>query len=493
MPEIQPSTTGLDMEPAELRRHGHAVIDRVAEYLAHPERWAVLPDVAPGDVRALLPAQMPEHGEPMTALLDDFDRIVMPNTTHWNHPGFMAYFGITGSAPGILGELLAAALNVNAMLWRTGPAATELEETALAWLAQLVGLPAGLDGTINDTASSSTLYALAAAREAQADLRVREEGLAGRSDVPRLRVYCSAEAHSSVDKAVLTLGLGMSGLRRIPTTADQRLDVQALADAIAGDRAAGVRPIAVVATVGTTSTTAIDPVPEVAALCQREGLWLHVDAAYGGAAAALPEMRWVLDGCDLADSVVVNPHKWLFVPVDCSALYTRRPDVLKRAFSLVPEYLTTTAPADTRNLMDYGVALGRRFRALKLWFVLRWFGAEGIRTALRRHIELARTLAGWVDGHDAFERLAPTRFSVVVFRCRPAGIDDEEELDRINTEILRRINASGDVFLSHTRVGGRYGIRVAIGNIRTELSHVARVWELAREAAAALRGGDPLA
>jgi aromatic-L-amino-acid/L-tryptophan decarboxylase len=493
MDDTQPSSAGLDMDPAELRRHGHAVIDRVAEYLAHPERWAVLPDIAPGHVRALLPAGMPEHGEPMTALLDDFDRIVMPNTTHWNHPGFMAYFGITGSAPGILGELLAAALNVNAMLWRTGPAATELEETALAWLAQLVGLPAGLDGTINDTASSSTLYALAAAREAQADLRVREDGLAGRSDVPRLRVYCSAEAHSSVDKAVLTLGLGLSGLRRIPTTADQRLDVQALADAIAEDRAAGVRPIAVVATVGTTSTTAIDPVPEVAALCRREGLWLHVDAAYGGAAAALPEMRWVLDGCDLADSVVVNPHKWLFVPVDCSALYTRRPDVLKRAFSLVPEYLTTTAPAETRNLMDYGVALGRRFRALKLWFVLRWFGADGIRTALRRHIELARTLAEWVDGDDGFERLAESHFSVVVFRCRPAGIDDEEELDRINAEILQRINASGDVFLSHTRVGGRYGIRVAIGNIRTELSHVARVWELAREAATALRGRDPVA
>jgi aromatic-L-amino-acid/L-tryptophan decarboxylase len=470
---------GHDMDPAEFRRHGHAVIDRVAEYLAGAGDWAVLPAISPGDVRRQLPASLPERGEPMEALLEDFDRIILPNSTHWNHPGFMAYFGITGSAPGILGELLAAALNVNAMLWRTGPAATELEETALAWLARLIGLPDGLDGTINDTASTSTLYALAAAREAQADLRVREEGLAGRSDVPRLRVYCSTEAHSSVDKAVLTLGLGLSGLRRLPTDGEHRLDVAALEAAILEDRQAGIRPIAVVATTGTTSTTAVDPVPAIADVCRREGLWLHVDAAYGGSAAALPEMRWVLDGCDRADSIVVNPHKWLFVPVDCSALFTRRPDVLRRAFSLVPEYLTTTAPADTRNLMDYGVALGRRFRALKLWFVLRWFGGEGIRAALRRHMELARTFAGWVDGHPDFERLAPVNFSVVVWRRRPAGEDREEVLEAMNAELLQRINASGDVFLSHTRVDGRYALRVAIGNIRTSEHHVRRVWELA--------------
>jgi aromatic-L-amino-acid/L-tryptophan decarboxylase len=485
MHETDHQAPGLDMDPDEFRRHGYAAIDRIATYLAHPERWAVLPDISPGALRDSLPAQAPEHGEPMTALLEDFDRIILPNTTHWNHPGFMGYFGITGSAPGIIGELLASALNVNAMLWRTGPAATELEAAALAWLAQLMGLPAGLDGTINDTASSSTLYALAAAREAQADLRVREEGLAGRADVPRLRVYCSAEAHSSVDKAALTLGFGLSGITRIGTDAEQRLDVRALEAAIRADRQAGIRPIAVVATVGTTSTTAVDPVPAMADLCEREGLWLHVDAAYGGSAALLPEMRWVIAGCDRADSLVVNPHKWLFVPIDCSVLYTRRPELLKRAFSLVPEYLTTTAPADARNLMDYGVSLGRRFRALKLWYVLRWFGAEGLRAALRRHIEIARAFAGWVDEASDFERLAPTHFSVVAFRYRPAGEVRETVLEALNARILQRINASGEVFLSHTKVDGRYALRLAVGNLRTTEKHVARVWALAREAAVA--------
>jgi aromatic-L-amino-acid/L-tryptophan decarboxylase len=475
--------TGRDMDPEEFRRHGYAAIDRVADYLADPGRWPVLPDVEPGALRQRLPAEAPEQGETMDALLRDFDELIMPATTHWNHPGFLAYFSISGSAPGILAELLSAGLNVNAMLWRTGPAATELEETACAWLARLLGLPESFEGVINDTASSSTLYALAAARELHADLRIREEGMAGRSELPRLRVYCSREAHSSVDKAVLTLGLGLSGVRHIETDEEQRLLPAALAAAIAEDRAAGIRPLAVVATVGTTSTTAVDPVPAIADICEREGLWLHVDAAYGGATGLLPEMRWVLEGTDRAHSLVVNPHKWLLVPVDCSVLYTRRPDLLKAAFSLVPEYLTTTGSGDARNLMDYGVALGRRFRALKLWFVLRHFGAAGLRDVLRHHMELARTFAEWVDGDAGFERLAPTRFSVVVFRCRPAGESREEVLERLNSEVLQQVNASGEVYLSHTRVGGRYGLRLAVGNVRTELHHVERAWQLAKYAA----------
>jgi aromatic-L-amino-acid/L-tryptophan decarboxylase len=473
-----------DMGADEFRRHGYAVIDRIADYLADPEQWPVLPPTRPGDVRRALPADAPEQGEPMDRMLADFDSLIMPNTTHWNHPGFLAYFSITGSAPGILGEALAAALNVNAMLWRTGPAATELEETTLDWLRRLMGLPDGLDGTINDTASTSTLYALAAAREAEPSLRVRENGLAGRADLPALRVYCSEEAHSSVDKAVLTLGLGLSGLRRLPADADQAMDVHALEAAIAEDRAAGVRPIAVVATVGTTSTTGVDPVAAIADICERERLWLHVDAAYGGAAALLPEMRDFFVGCDRADSLVVNPHKWLFVPVDCSVLFTRRPDVLRRAFSLVPEYLTTTEPADTRNLMDYGVALGRRFRALKLWFVLRHFGAAGIRDRLRRHMEMARAFADRVDAEPHFERLAATRFSVVVFRFAPTGADDAET-DDLNARILQHVNRSGEIFLSHTRVNGRFAIRVAIGNLHTEPRHLDRAWELIRAAAQA--------
>jgi aromatic-L-amino-acid/L-tryptophan decarboxylase len=486
MPPHDTSPPGFDMAPDEFRRYGHDVVERIAAFLAAPERWPVLPRVAPGDVRALLPPAPPEQGEPMDAILADFDAVVMPNTTHWNHPGFMAYFAISGSAAGILAEMLSAALNVNAMMWRTGPAATELEELTLDWLRQLMGLPAGLDGTINDTASTSTLYALAAAREAQVDLRIRQDGLAGRTDMPRLRIYCSTEAHSSVDKAALTLGLGRSGLRHIATDGRHRMDATALANAVAEDRRSGVRPIAVVATVGTTSTTAVDPVPAIADVCAGEGLWLHVDAAYGGAAAVLPEMRWVLDGCDRADSLVVNPHKWLFVPVDCSVLYTRRPDVLKRAFSLVPEYLTTDLPEDTRNLMDFGVSLGRRFRALKLWFVLRHFGATGIRQVLREHLRLARTFAGWVDADARFERLATTDFSVVVFRYRPPGETREDVLEALNVEVLQQVNATGEVFLSHTRVGGRYALRLAVGNIRTGQRHVERAWQLTRDAAECL-------
>jgi aromatic-L-amino-acid decarboxylase len=472
-----------DMAPEAFRRHGHAVIDRIADYVAHPERWPVLPDIQPGMLRALLPAEAPAAGEPMEDILADFDRLILPHTTHWNHPGFFAYFGISGSAPGILGETLTAALNVNAMLWRTGPAATELEEVTLGWLRSMVGLSDRFEGTINDTASSSTLHAIAAAREADPSLHIREYGLAGRADVPPLRVYCSEEAHSSVDKAVLTLGMGLSGLRRIPTMDDRSMDAGALEHAIAEDRSSGVRPIAVVATVGTTSTTAIDPVPAIGDICGRNDLWLHVDAAYGGAAAVIPELRWVLDGCERADSIVINPHKWLFVPIDCSVLYTRRPDVLKRAFSLVPEYLTTQDPAETRNLMDYGVALGRRFRALKLWFVLRHFGTDGIRERLRHHIELARSFAQWVDDDASFERLAPTPFSVVVFRFRPPDTADPQRVDELNMQLLQRLNASGEVFLSHTRVDGAYALRLAIGNIRTTSVHVARAWQLAKEAA----------
>ena len=471
-----------DMTAAEFRRHGYAVIDRIAEYLANPERWPVLPRIEPGAFAAALPPRAPAEGEPFQAILDDYDRLIPASTTHWNHPGFFAYFSISGSAPGILGEALTAALNVNAMLWRSGPAATELEEVTLGWLRQLVDLPPEFDGTINDTASSSSLYALAAAREASG-LDVRERGIAGRADVPPLAVYCSEDAHSSIDKAVVTLGLGLRGVRHIPVDDALRMDVSRLRDAIAADRAAGIRPIAVVATLGTTSTTAVDPVAEIADLCREQDLWLHVDAAYGGAAAVLPEVRPAFAGWERADSIVLNPHKWLFVPIDCSALYTRRPEVLRRAFSLVPEYLTTSDAAPVRNLMDYGVSLGRRFRALKLWFVLRYFGEAGLRARLREHIRLAAQFAAWVDADDRFERLAPTPFSTVVFRCLPPGVTDEPARDEANALLLQRLNESGEVFLSHTRVRGRYALRLAIGNIRTTERHVARAWQLARELA----------
>lgn len=474
------------VDPEEFRRLGHELIDWVAGYLTNPEAYPVLPATRPGEVRAGLPAHAPERPEPLERCIEDFQRLIVPNTTHWNHPGFLAYFANTGSAPGILAELLTAALNVNAMIWRTGPAATELEEVTTGWLRDLLGLPADFQGTINDTASSSTLYALAAAREHLGDLRLRQDGLSGRADLPQLRVYCSEEAHSSVDKAVITLGLGLRGIRRIPTNADFAMDAHALRTAIADDLAHGVRPMAVVGTVGTTSTTAVDPIQELATICQDQRIWLHVDAAYGGCAALLPECRWILAGAERADSLVLNPHKWLLVPMDCSVLYTRKPALLRAAFSLTPEYLTTPETGGATNLMDYGISLGRRFRALKLWFVLRAYGADGLRAQLREHIRIARLFAQWVDQDAQFERLAPTHFSVVAFRHVPADLaGHQERLDQHNQALLETINASGRYFLSHTRVRGKFTLRLAVGNQGTTEPHLQEVWALLQRAAQA--------
>jgi aromatic-L-amino-acid/L-tryptophan decarboxylase len=469
------------MQPSEFRKHGHAVIDWIADYLENPEQWPVLPDVRPGDVRNSLPQSPPEHGESMEAVLDDFRRLIVPGVTHWNHPAFMAYFANSSTGAGVLGEALTAALNVNAMLWRTSPAATELELLTLDWLRQMLGLPDKFLGVIGDTASSNTLYALAAAREMHPELRMREDGMSGRPEMPRVVIYCSEEAHSSVDKAAMTLGFGLSGLRKIPTDDRMRMDAKALATTVEADRRAGAFPLAVVATVGTTSTTAIDPVPAIAEVCQREKMWLHVDASYGGVAAILPEMRHVLEGCDRADSLVVNPHKWLFTPMDCSVLYTTRPHLLKRAFQHVADYLVVSEGDSVVNLMDYGISLGRRFRALKLWFVIRDFGVEGLRSLVREHIRIAQSLARWIDEDPSLERLAEVSFSTVIFRHRPAGLSPEE-LNQHNVRILERVNSTREVYLSHTRVRGRYALRLAIGNIHTTEAHVRRAFDLVRDA-----------
>lgn len=443
----------------------------------------MLAQVRPGAIAAALPARAPEQGEPFDRLFADFERFILPGVTHWNHPGFFAYFAITGSAPGVLAEFLAAALNQQAMLWRTSPAATELEAVTLRWLRDLMGLDAGFHGVIYDTASIATLHALAAARErAVPDARAR--GLAGRPDLPRLRVYCSEQAHSSVDKAAVLLGLGLEGLRKIPCDDRFRLRPDRLDAAVAEDRAAGWLPVAVVATVGTTSTTSVDPVRAIADICARERLWLHIDAAYAGAAAIVPEHRGILDGADRADSLVVNPHKWLFTPFDLSAFYCRDLDGLRRAFALVAEYLRTSDAPETGNLMDTGIQLGRRFRALKLWWVLRHFGAAGIRRHLTEHMRLARVFAGWVDADPDFERLAPVPFSVVCFRLRPRGRAwTEAELEGLNQRAMDHVNASGEVFLSHTKLDGRFALRLAIGHLKTTERHVRRAFDLLKAAA----------
>jgi len=467
-----------DMDPEAFRKEAHRIADWIADYFAAPDRYPVLSRVRPGEIRAALPSSAPEHGESFDAIFSDFERVIMPGITHWNHPGFFAYFAISGSAPGVLAEFLAAALNVQAMLWRTSPAATELEEVTLAWLRQLIGLPDSFDGVIYDTASISTLHALAAARDIAVP-DVRSRGLSGRTDTHPLRVYCSEHAHSSVEKAVILLGLGHEALRRIEADAEFRMRADALAAALDEDRRDGFIPIAVVATAGTTSATSVDPLGAVATICSRERVWLHVDAAYAGVAAMLPEYQFLLNDAASADSVVINPHKWLFTPFDLSVLYCRRMDAVRTAFSLTPEYLKTSESSEVRNLMDTGIQLGRRFRALKLWMVLRHFGAAGIRERLAEHIRLARLFARWVDESDEFERTAPVPFSVVCFRARAT--------DEFNAALLERLNTSGEVFLSHTKLTDRYTLRLAIGNLHTTERHVARAWQLIQQLAAELR------
>jgi aromatic-L-amino-acid decarboxylase len=468
------------MDRESFRRHGHELVEWIASYLEHPERYPVLSRVTPGDIASALPAQAPEDPEPFSAIMADFERVLVPGLTHWNHPGFFGYFASMASPPGVLAEFLSAALNQQAMLWRTSPAATELEGVALGWLRQLIGLPAVFEGVIYDTASISSLHALVAAREAAVD-QVRTRGLSGRN-LPGLAVYCSEQAHSSIDKAVMTIGLGQDSLRKIPVDHEFRLLVGHLAEAVAADRRNGLLPIAVVATVGTTSTTSVDPVAAIADVCARERLWLHVDAAYAGVAAMLPSHTHVLDGAARADSLVVNPHKWLFTPFDLSAFFCRRMDVVRAAFALTPDYLKTPAEPAVRNLMDTGVQLGRRFRALKLWMILRSLGARAIRDTLAEHMRLARQFAAWIDGHEDFERVAPVPFSVVCFRWRPAAAPmTDAALDRVNERLLDAVNGSGEVFLSHTRLGGRFVIRLAIGHFDTEERHVCRAWQLLQE------------
>jgi aromatic-L-amino-acid decarboxylase len=465
------------------RAQAHQMVDWIADYLeggarAHP----VLSRVGPGDLTASLPERMPDVGEDPDAIWRDFENSVLPGVTHWNHPGFMAYFGISSSGAGILGDMLSAALNVNGMLWRTCPAATELELVVMDWLRRGLDLPEGWLGFLCDTASISSLLGLAAAREAALP-EVRQRGL---REAGPMRVYASDQAHSSIAKACLTLGLGLDGFRAVDHDAEYRLNPDALREAIAEDRRTGIRPLAVVATVGTTSTTSVDPVPAIAEICRQEGLWLHVDAAYAGSAALCPEHRWCLDGCEHADSLVFNPHKWLFVPIDASALYTRHPDTFRRAFSLIPEYLTTPHTGQVVDLMDYGVQLGRRFRALKVWWVLRTFGLAGLQEHLRSHIALARDFGAWVDDQPKLERMAPSPFSVVCFRGRPEGVGPGETLDAWNMRLMERVNASGEIFLSHTRLDGGIALRVAIGNLATGPDDLARLRTLITEGLACL-------
>jgi len=464
-----------DMNGDEFRKWGYEFVDWVAGYLDQAERLPVLSQVQPGDIRKQLPASPPISGESMDAVLRDLKEVIIPGITHWNHPAFFAYFPISGSGPGILGELVSAALNVNGMLWRTSPAATELEDHVLDWLRQMLGLPESFKGFVHDTASTSTFHALVAAREAITERSVRDDGIAG-PDAPRLRLYTSEQANSSVEKSAMALGIGRRGVVKIPTDVEFRMDPVALAHAIAQDIRDGYRPFCVVATVGTTSTTSIDPVADIAGICAEHGLWLHVDAAYAGSAAIAPEFRYILEGCDRADSFVTNPHKWLLTPIDFSAFFCRRPGLLRRAFSLSAGYLESEE--DVTNAMDYGLPLGRRFRALKFWMVVRYFGVEGLRAVIREHIRLARLFASFVETDQRFEIAAPVPFSTVCFRLKSG--------DNLNQTLLDRVNATGRIFISHTRLHDKLTLRFAVGNVRTTEEHVRMAWQLLAQSASPL-------
>jgi aromatic-L-amino-acid/L-tryptophan decarboxylase len=476
-----------DMDPETFRSAAHAVVDRIADYLETIESHPVLPPVEPGSIAPLFPERAPELPEPLAEILADVDRLVVPNATHWQHPGFMAYFATTASGPGMLGEFLTAALGQNPMLWRTSPIGTELETVVVAWLRDALGLPDTFGGLLTDTASTSSLIALAAAREA-CGLDAAANGLVAPGRAGEPRVYASAEAHSSIEKACMTLGLGRVSVVKVPVNDDYAMDADALAMAIETDHTAGRCPVAIVATIGTTSSTSVDPVGVIADIAAREGVWLHVDAAYAGVVALLPDRRAPFAGWERADSIVINPHKWLFTPLDASLLLTRRLDQLRAAFSLVPEYLRTLDRANpVLDLNEYQPQLGRRMRALKLWMLIRWFGLDGLRRRIEHHLDLAEEFAGWIDADPDWERVAPVPFSTVCFRYRPHELDGREEegdvpdlLDDLNTRLMDAVNRSGDVFLSHTRLRNRFAIRLSVGNLRTEQRHVERAWELLR-------------
>lgn len=485
----EPITSQLgDMPTEDFRRYGYEIVDRIAEYFEKIDEFPVLSRVQPDWLINSLPTSAPETGEDFGEVLKDVDKLILPAVTHWNHPNFHGLFSTSTSSVGVFGEMFAAAFDMKAMLWRTSPASTELEDVVLDWLRQMMGLPDDFEGIIYDTASVSTMHAIAAARE-RAGLNIRELGMSGRTDLPLLRVYASEHVHSSIDKACITLGLGTRSLRKIAVNERFEMIPEALAEAIEEDIEAGYLPLCVIPTIGTTSSSSIDPVDAIADICEKYGIWLHVDAAYAGAAAIVPELQYLftgrnpqsaihdlqLRGWERADSIVTNPHKWLFTPFDLSVLYCRDLSIMKQAFSLTPEYLKTSDESIVKNGMDYGIQLGRRFRALKLWFVIRFFGREGLIDRIRDHCRLAKLFASWVEASPDFEMLAPVPFALVCFRACPAGVSD---LDDLNERTMNEINTSGEAYLSHTKLNDKFTLRLSVGSIRVEERHLEKVWRL---------------
>jgi aromatic-L-amino-acid/L-tryptophan decarboxylase len=470
-----------DTSPEEFRKQLHELADWIADFRENLGTLRVAPDDKPGAILAAFPAEPPEEGEPFEKILGDVDQLIVPGMVHWSHPMFLGYFGWTTTAPAILGEIITAPLSVNAMTWRTCPAATELETLVVDWIRQWMHLPQEFGGVVYDTASVGVMHALAVARE-EAAPSTRKRGLVG-AGAPVFRIYASEQAHSSAEKAAIALGLGEENVQRVPTDAQFCMDPSVLREMITGDFRENFRPLAVIATVGTTSTASVDPVPEIARVCRENKMWVHIDGAYGAGFAILPDNNALTRGWSEADSIVVNPHKSLFVPLDFSVLYVRRLERLRRVFTLVPEYLRGDTVEAQKNYMDYGIQLGRRFRALKAWVIFRSFGRDGMAARLREFVRLANALADWIKSDDRFELAAPVSMGVVCFRFVGG---DESKFDQLNSEIVERINAGGRAYLTQTKLRGRTVMRIGLGNVLTTEDHLRKAWEMIQETASAL-------
>ncbi len=460
------------MNPDSFRKHAHEFVDWIADYFETIEQYPVKSRVQPGEIKQQIPGHAPKSGEPIEAIFHDFQTIIMPGISHWQHPGWFAYFPANNSPVSVLAEMLTAGLGVQGMIWDTSPAATELEEVVTSWLRDMMGLSPDFTGVIQDTASTATLCALLSAREKTTGFSVNKKGFE-----QTLRVYTSNQTHSSIEKGVKIAGFGKENLVYIESDENFALKADQLEKAIKADLENGFVPCCVIATLGTTSSMAMDPAKDMAAICKKYGIWLHVDAAFAGTAAIVPELRGFMEGSDLADSFVFNPHKWMLTNFDCSVYYVKDPEVLKQTFSIMPEYLKTAADNQVNNYRDWGIQLGRRFRSLKLWFVIRHYGIEGIQQMVRRHVELARKFASWIQDEPRFEILAPVNLSLVCFRMVKPGLSPEE-LNELNKKLLEYINQSGEVYLTHTILNGNYCLRLSVGQRNTEKRHVKRVFEL---------------
>lgn len=467
------------MKAEEFRKFAHQVADWMADYYENVESYPVKSRVLPQEIIKQLPLDAPVDGEQMQEILQDFQSIIMPGITHWQHPNYFAYFPANTSFPSILAEMITAALGTQAMIWDTSPAAAELEERMMQWLRDMMHLPAEWEGVIQPTASDATLCSILTAREAYTNFHINAEGFTGKE---RFRVYCSSQTHSSIEKGVKIAGIGKDHTVKVAVDHQFALDPLALERAILDDLAVGYTPLCVIAALGTTSSTAIDPIQAMGEICKKYKLWFHVDAAYAGTALILPEYQWMGKGMELADSFVFNPHKWMFTNFDCSAYFVKDPSLLVRTFEILPEYLKTQHQRQVKDYRDWGIPLGRRFRALKLWFVIRYYGISGLQEKLRFHISLAQELTQMIKAHPQFELLAPVPLNTVCFRFKPAQID-EEALNRINRELLHSLNEEGKMYLTHTKLGNIYTIRLVIGQTHVNRQHLLHAWEEIQEKA----------